>query len=216
MIRFMMCLFLSFGLFAPALADDNFSVDYSYNLAWSDIEKPLRSIFSESKTDSFVEMLMSYGYYNEALKCISISMYELGTNCYGFALKLKNLEESETLLDQCLNMTFAVFENATAKQSSDTDTEGGDDIYNVSYKFTALNRHGMANTFFAGRLQAYIINKYCKEMKATLSCVPSAKLECDFRDDIQFLERDMNLYCDRKNWQIWENSDGTYEIKLKR
>ena len=174
----------------------------------------MRSIFSESETDSFVEMLMSYGYYNEALKCISISMYELGTNCYGFALKLKNLEESETLLDQCLNMTFAVFENATATQPS--STEGSDDIYNVSYKFTALNRQGMANTFFAGRLQAYIINKYCKEMKATLACVPSAKLECDFRDDIQFLERDMNLYCDRKNWQIWENSDGTYEIKLKR
>ena len=67
-------------------------------------------------------------------------------------------------------------------------------------------------------IQSYILNRYCaSDVGAVVSCVSNPpQLQCDLLPNTTYLQRDLDLLCNNRNWEDYVIGDGVYELRLER
>ena len=135
-------------------------------------------------------------------------------------------------------LVFDVFSNAADKQSNKLSTETNtnhqtqnvtadparidanmngdpDDIYDIVIQYTDMDASSVRSRMFL-KIQKYIINRYCATDNVMFSCVPEPRLNCDLLPNTTYLERDLDLLCNNRNWGDYVIDDGVYELRLER
>ena len=113
-------------------------------------------------------------------------------------------------------LVFDVFSNAADPARMDANMNGNpDDIYNITVQHTDMDTHQAYQTM-ATYIRAYIRDKYCANDSVLFSCLPTPSLNCDLLPNTTYLQRDLDLLCNKRNWADYVIGDGVYELRLKR
>lgn len=128
-----------------------------------------------------------------------------------------NMQRNQLLAEIADNQQKA---EEAAEQSGrmDANMNGNpDDIYSITVQYTDMDasyaRHNMLLY-----IQSYILNRYCaSDVGAVVSCVSNPpQLQCDMLPNTTYLQRDLDLLCNNRNWENYVIGDGVYELRLKR
>ena len=126
-----------------------------------------------------------------------------------------NMQKDELLAEMATNQQKA---EEAAEQSGrmDANMNGNpDDIYNITVRYTDMDApYARQNMFFY--IQAYILNRYCATETAYIGCAPTPHLNCDLLPNTTYLQRDLDLLCNNRNWEDYVIGDGVNELRLKR
>lgn len=107
-------------------------------------------------------------------------------------------------------------ENAERSRRIEANMNGNpDDIYNITVQYTDIDASYARRQMFA-YIQSYIINRYCATESAVMSCAPTPSLDCDLLPNTTYLQRDLDLLCNNRNWSDYVIGDGVYELRLER
>ena len=126
-----------------------------------------------------------------------------------------NMQRNQLLAEIADNQQKA---EEAAEQSGrmDANMNGNpDDIYSITVQYTDMDAsYARHNMFFY--IQSYILNRYCATENAYISCAPTPSLNCDLLPNTTYLQRDLDLLCNNRNWEDYVIGDGVYELRLKR
>lgn len=189
-------------------------------IGWTPMEQPIKDIFkSESEVNKFLDVLFEGCIYKKEKNVVYASQVELYTVCVAALKEITGTDISEAQREECMDFTILVTANVLGKEEMlkrydvAQDERDANEIYKI--EVSDLRDSSMLYTRFSMRLQAFIVNKYCKENKANIGCDPKPELECDLVENTKYLERDMQLYCNRSKWErYYENNK--YKLRLKR
>lgn len=126
-----------------------------------------------------------------------------------------NMQRNQLLAEIADNQQKA---EEAAEQSGrmDANMNGNpDDIYSITVQYTDMDASYARHNMFL-YIQSYILNRYCATENAYISCAPTPSLNCDLLPNITYLERDLDLLCNNRNWENYVIGDGVYELRLKR
>lgn len=126
-----------------------------------------------------------------------------------------NMQRNQLLAEIADNQQKA---EEAAEQSGrmDANMNGNpDDIYNITVQYTDMDASYARHNMFL-YIQSYIHNRYCATETAYISCVPTPSLNCDLLPNTTYLQRDLDLLCNNRNWEDYVIGDGVYELRLKR
>ena len=224
---------------APATADDaggGFTLDTRVVLSYDNFANT--GFFSADKQGLLCFMYylkyldyLYYDYYDESKNGFRMSMSQLyGMASYIFErvladnipdaiMKVEYADVSCPVLHDMLKDNQQKAEEA-AEQSGrmDANMNGNpDDIYSITVQYTDMDasyaRHNMLLY-----IQSYILNRYCaSDVGAVVSCVSNPpQLQCDMLPNTTYLQRDLDLLCNNRNWEDYVIGDGVYELRLKR
>ena len=125
-----------------------------------------------------------------------------------------NMQRNQLLAEIADNQQKA---EEAAEQSGrmDANMNGNpDDIYSITVQYTDMDASYARHNMFL-YIQSYILNRYCATENAYISCAPTPSLNCDLLPNITYLERDLDLLCNNRNWENYVIGDGVYELRLK-
>ena len=126
-----------------------------------------------------------------------------------------NMQRNQLLVEVATNQQKA---EEAAEQSirMDANMNGNpDDIYNITVQYTNADAPYARMNMFS-YIQMYIIGRYCATENAYISCAPTPSLNCDLLPNTTYLQRDLDLLCNNRNWEDYVIGDGVYELRLKR
>ena len=126
-----------------------------------------------------------------------------------------NMQRNQLLAEIADNQQKA---EEAAEQSGrmDANMNGNpDDIYSITVQYTDMDASYARHNMFL-YIQSYILNRYCATENAYISCATTPSLNCDLLPNITYLERDLDLLCNNRNWENYVIGDGVYELRLKR
>lgn len=126
-----------------------------------------------------------------------------------------NMQRNQLLAEIADNQQKA---EEAAEQSGrmDANMNGNpDDIYSITVQYTNADASYARMNMFS-YIQMYIIGRYCATENAYISCAPTPSLNCDLLPNTTYLQRDLDLLCNNRNWEDYVIGDGVYELRLKR
>lgn len=127
-----------------------------------------------------------------------------------------NMQRNQLLAEIADNQQKA---EEAAEQSGrmDANMNGNpDDIYNITVQYTDNADASYARMNMFSYIRMYIIGRYCATETAYIGCVPTPYLNCDLLPNTTYLQRDLDLLCNNRNWEDYVIGDGVYELRLKR
>lgn len=127
-----------------------------------------------------------------------------------------NMQRNQLLAEIADNQQKA---EEAAEQSGrmDANMNGNpDDIYNITVQYTDNADASYARMNMSSDIRMYIMGRYCATDYAYISCVPTPSLNCDLLPNTTYLQRDLDLLCNNRNWEDYVIGDGVYELRLKR
>lgn len=127
-----------------------------------------------------------------------------------------NMQRNQLLAEIADNQQKA---EEAAEQSGrmDANMNGNpDDIYNITVQYTDNADASYARMNMSSDIRMYIMGRYCATDYAYISCVPTPRLDCDLLPNTTYLQRDLDLLCNNRNWEDYVIGDGVYELRLKR
>ena len=126
-----------------------------------------------------------------------------------------NMQRNQLFAEMADNQQKAE-EAAEQSRRMDANMNGNpDDIYNITVQYTDMDTHQAYETMVA-YIQAYIRDKYCANDSVLFSCYPTPSLNCDLLPNTTYLQRDLDLLCNERNWESYTVGDGVYELRLER
>lgn len=126
-----------------------------------------------------------------------------------------NMQRNQLLVEVATNQQKAE-EAAEQSRRMDANMNGNpDDIYNITVQYTDMGESYARHNMFL-YIQSYILNRYCATENAYISCTPTPYLNCDLLPNTTYLQRDLDLLCNNRNWADYVIGDGVYELRLKR
>lgn len=187
-------------------------------VSWGNLKGPLKKMFAKKQDQESFLIALFYvpNVYDEQKNLLNVSAYDLYTSCIISVLNVYNISDDESS-ERCTTFAIDVVKNVLNAEKNNTKSsqkQNNDDIYNITS--SSINYNAATTKFFSS-LSNYIVRKYCATQNGTLSCEFSPKLECEKVGDTQFLERDLELLCDRSNWETYQDTKSkSYTVKLKR
>lgn len=127
-----------------------------------------------------------------------------------------NMQRNQLLAEIADNQQKAE-EAAEQSRRMDANMNGNpDDIYNITVQYTDNADASYARMNMSSYIKMYIIGRYCATETAYIGCVPTPYLNCDLLPNTTYLQRDLDLLCNNRNWEDYVIGDGVYELRLKR
>lgn len=150
------------------------------------------------------------------LKNSSISMDQLSFDFVFDAFSnATNMQRDELFYDMADNQQKAE-EAAEQSRRMDANMNGNpDDIYNITVQYTDADA-SYARMNMSSDIKMYIMGRYCATDYAYFSCVPTPRLDCDLLPNTTYLQRDLDLLCNKRNWEDYVIGDGVSELRLER
>ena len=142
-----------------------------------------------------------------------------GVSCSGVRDTLKSMPDENSIANLDYALVVDTFANVVGPQkvvdAAHMD-DGSDEIYNITVSYRGgINRKNAVREMYDS-IKRYIRKKYCVNDAALISCAPTPSLRCDPVPNTTYLQRDLDLLCDERNWQFDPVGDDLYEIRLKR